>query len=206
MASTRHRLLWIDARTRRDAPSASVPARAAFDLTDAALADAPADASGIDALVIEVDRGSSARIDALRRAIARALACEGATSAAPRTAQRASSRPASTAPAVAYIEAHLDAQVSLEAAATACRLSPCELSRRFHQEQRETFSAYVLRRRIERARELLADGTQPVSRVAYAVGFNDLSYFSRVFRRQVGMPATAYVARVAARGNAVPAD
>ena len=201
MSSARHRLLWIDARTRRDSPSASVQARAAFDVINASLAAAPAEAAEADALVVEIDRLTTGRLDALRRAIACALARERTD-----TAPRAPARPASTAPALAYIEAHLDGQVSLDGAATACRLSPCELSRRFHREQRETFSAYVLRRRIERARELLASGTQPVSRVAYAVGFNDLSYFARVFRRQVGMPATAYVARVAARNAAIPAD
>ncbi|MDN5850706.1 MAG: helix-turn-helix domain-containing protein, partial [Nitrococcus sp.] len=35
-----------------------------------------------------------------------------------------------------------------------------------------------------------------VSQVAYAVGFNDLSYFGRMFRQLVGEPATCYQQRL----------
>ncbi|MCF4166584.1 helix-turn-helix domain-containing protein [Zavarzinia compransoris] len=59
-----------------------------------------------------------------------------------------------------------------------------------------TFSAYVLDRRLERARRLLdrADG-RPISAIAYDVGFGDLSYFNRTFRRRFGVAPSRLRAR-----------
>ncbi len=95
-------------------------------------------------------------------------------------------------PALAFINANVHRRVSLRDCARACNLSPCEFSRRFSAEQGMNFGRYVLRLRIERAIDILAQSRQPVSDIAYAVGFNDLSYFGRVFRRYVGMSPSAY--------------
>lgn len=53
-----------------------------------------------------------------------------------------------------------------------------------------TFSEFVLRHRIIRAQRLLTDprfADWPISTIAYRVGFGDLSYFNRSFRRVCGM-------------------
>lgn len=115
---------------------------------------------------------------------------------------RAAPRRRSTHPALALIEADLQRRLSLRECARACALSQWEFSRRFRAEHGVTFSRYVLRRRIERAKALLAAAPRPVSEVAFAVGFNDLSYFARVFRRFAGLPASAWLAlRSAPRPN-----
>jgi AraC family transcriptional regulator len=44
-----------------------------------------------------------------------------------------------------------------------------------------------LRRRIERATEMLKQSELPLSEIALAVGFSDHSHFARHFRRLVGM-------------------
>ena len=51
-----------------------------------------------------------------------------------------------------------------------------------------TFSDYVLQRRLERAwhRLLTAEGSPTISAVAFEVGFGDLSYFNRSFRKRFG--------------------
>jgi AraC-like DNA-binding protein len=52
-----------------------------------------------------------------------------------------------------------------------------------------TFSEFVLRRRLARARQLLADPDgihRRIGEIAFEVGFGDLSYFNRSFRRQYG--------------------
>jgi len=46
---------------------------------------------------------------------------------------------------------------------------------------------YVLRRRVERAKELLLTGRLGLSEVALAAGFSDQSHLTRVFRRAVGL-------------------
>jgi AraC-like DNA-binding protein len=69
-----------------------------------------------------------------------------------------------------------------------------EFSRTFKREHAETFFEFVLRTRVHRAAELLAAGNVAVKEVAYAVGFNDVSYFGRVFRRHFGVAPSQYVA------------
>lgn len=65
---------------------------------------------------------------------------------------------------------------------------------------------FLLHYRIDRAREFLAEPLASVSQVAYEVGFNDLSYFGRVFRRIVGVPASHFQQRLQAQAvAAVPA-
>jgi AraC-like DNA-binding protein len=52
-----------------------------------------------------------------------------------------------------------------------------------------TFSAFVLEQRLARAHRLLRDAAydrRTIADIAYAVGFGDLSYFNRTFRRRYG--------------------
>jgi len=65
-----------------------------------------------------------------------------------------------------------------------------------------TFSHFLVRERLVRAHRMLSDPLQvarPISAIAYAAGFNDLSHFNRAFRRRFG--ATPSDVRAAARGD-----
>lgn len=77
---------------------------------------------------------------------------------------------------------------SITNAADAEGVTPRAVQKFFNREG-TTFTRYVLERRLATARALMiADGaTQPISQVAYRVGFNDLSYFNRSFRSRYGM-------------------
>jgi AraC-like DNA-binding protein len=97
-----------------------------------------------------------------------------------------------TEPAVSYIAANFQDKVSLEATARVCHLSPSHFSRVFKREHGVTFCRYVMRYRIAKACELLARTPAQVKHVCFAVGFNDHSYFSRMFRRIVGVRPTEY--------------
>ena len=52
--------------------------------------------------------------------------------------------------------------------------------------------AYLNRYRINQAKTLLEEGDKNVTEIAMLVGFLDSGYFSRVFRRQVGVSPDAY--------------
>lgn len=97
-----------------------------------------------------------------------------------------------TALAVAYISEHYAEACRIETIAGLCHLSESAFSRLFHREQGVSFRRFLLQYRIATARDFLAEPQASVSQVAYAVGFNDLSHFGRMFRRVVGMPATHY--------------
>ncbi|MGY3583389.1 AraC-like DNA-binding protein [Bradyrhizobium sp. USDA 4341] len=79
-------------------------------------------------------------------------------------------------------------RLTIEAIARANALSTRQAQRLFAAEG-TTFSEYVLEQRLLLARRLLlhAQGAdRKVSDIAYTVGFNDLSYFHRAFRRKFG--------------------
>jgi AraC-like DNA-binding protein len=100
-----------------------------------------------------------------------------------------------TAPAVALVAAGFHERVDLATAARACHLSPSHFSRMFRREHGVTFSHYLVQYRIRRACELLAAPGVSVKEVGFGVGFNDLAYFSRTFRRCVGVCPTQYQSR-----------
>jgi DNA-binding response OmpR family regulator len=62
----------------------------------------------------------------------------------------------------------------------------------FRQEMNITPMAYINRYRVKRAKMLLEQGNLTVTEVALEVGFSDGSYFSRVFRDEVGLTPVAY--------------
>jgi AraC-like DNA-binding protein len=67
-------------------------------------------------------------------------------------------------------------------------VSPSHVRRLFAAEK-VTFSAFVLDYRLARAHEIFCDGAsleRTVSSIAFALGFGDLSYFNRTFRRRYG--------------------
>lgn len=97
-----------------------------------------------------------------------------------------------TAAAIAWISEHYGEPVRIEIVAGLCHLSESEFSRAFHREHGLSFRRFLLQYRIAKARDFLAEPDASVSQVAYAVGFNDLSHFGRMFRRFVGVPATQY--------------
>ena len=81
---------------------------------------------------------------------------------------------------------------SLADVARQLQVSPGYLSRTFRREMDESYSAFRSRTRIEKACELLQDHRYKVYEVADLVGFNDVTHFTRVFTRVVGVSPSEY--------------
>lgn len=96
--------------------------------------------------------------------------------------------------AISHVMTHFDCKIALEEAAALCRLSPTQFCRLFRQEQGVSFGQHLLRYRLDQACERLAHSGALVKDVAYSVGFNDLSYFTRAFKRQLGVCPSEYQA------------
>jgi AraC-like DNA-binding protein len=94
--------------------------------------------------------------------------------------------------AIPYVAEHYGDAISLDDMAAVCRLSRSQFCRAFKQTYGQTFGQYLLRYRMERARERLASSGALIKEVAYAVGFNDHSYFTMSFRREFGVSPRAY--------------
>ena len=97
-----------------------------------------------------------------------------------------------THPAITHVATHFERKIALEDVAALCRLSPSQFCRVFRQEQGASFGQHLLRYRLERACEGLAHSGALAKEVAYAVGFNDLSYFTWAFKRQLGLTPSEY--------------
>jgi transcriptional regulator GlxA family with amidase domain len=76
-------------------------------------------------------------------------------------------------------------------------LTPRTFARRFRAATGRRPIEYVHELRIERARGLLEGGTSTVDDVGYAVGYEDPTFFRRLFKRTTGMTAAAYRRRFA---------
>lgn len=82
-----------------------------------------------------------------------------------------------------WLEQHYNEELSLEHIASDIGMSPRNFSRRFKLATGETPSKYLQRLRIEAAKELLRNSSLSIAEIAYKVGYSDLSYFSRLFKR-----------------------
>jgi AraC-like DNA-binding protein len=98
-----------------------------------------------------------------------------------------------------FIHEHSDEDLSLTKVAKSVHISPNYLSERFKEVTGVNFVDYIARHRIEKARKLLQDLNLRISEIAFAVGFQSLSQFNRVFRKLAGKSPTAYRAAKANR-------
>ena len=85
--------------------------------------------------------------------------------------------------------------VGVEEAARQTGVSRCTLYRAFQDQYGCSPSAYLTRYRLQRARQLLRHSTLSVGEVAASVGFDDPFYFSRAFKRAVGLSPSEFRAR-----------
>jgi AraC family transcriptional regulator len=88
--------------------------------------------------------------------------------------------------ALAYIDAHVGDPITLADLAATAGLSRMYFARRFRAATGIRPHEYVLRRRVERAQELLTATSGPVVDIALSVGFQTQAHFTTVFRKIVG--------------------
>lgn len=95
-----------------------------------------------------------------------------------------------------YVEAHLGEDLLLDDLARAACLSTFHLSRCFRRATGLTLHGYVMHRRVERARLMLAGRDLTLSHVAYACGFASQSHFTAVFKKALGVTPGDYRRRL----------
>lgn len=95
----------------------------------------------------------------------------------------ATHEPQSIRNAKAFIHEHLGEQMSLEAVAAAVNVSPFHFCKLFKRATGLTFTDFVNRARVEKAKRLLMRPGARITEIAYDVGFQSLSHFNRSFRR-----------------------
>jgi len=94
--------------------------------------------------------------------------------------------------ACAYITENFHKSISLEEVAHTVHLSPYYFSRIFKAEKGFNFVDFLTKVRIDKAKIMLQNPEQTVVRVAAEAGYQDASYFCRVFRQEVGVTPNQY--------------
>jgi AraC-like DNA-binding protein len=89
-----------------------------------------------------------------------------------------------------FIHEHSDEELSLTKVAKVVNISANHLSEKFKEVTGENFVAYIVRIRVGKARDLLQDRQLRISEIAFAVGFQSLSQFNRVFKKLSGKSPT----------------
>ncbi len=103
--------------------------------------------------------------------------------------------------ATAYVASHLGERLSLSKIAEAACISRFHFARLFRARTGYSPMAWVMRLRLERAKEILAEGEICIAATAAELGFFDQSHFTRSFRRATGLPPRAF-SRLARHANA----
>ena len=93
---------------------------------------------------------------------------------------------------VAYIREHFTEEIDKEALAAMDGLGGTQYHAIFKRVMGRTPAAYITLLRMMKARELLLDLDMPIGDVARECGYDDPLYFSRVFRRTVGVSPSEY--------------
>ena len=86
----------------------------------------------------------------------------------------------------AYIDANIDKPIGLETLCTQFSVTKNRLYTLFHAYFKTTVTAYVLLKRVERAKSLLATTNLPITQISESVGFADYNYFIRMFKKKTG--------------------
>lgn len=156
--------------------------------------DDPLIASLAAALLAELESGDLHRAyvdDLVHLIFCQVLRLHSDARAAPMRARHALA-PFRLRRALDFIEASLAEPIGVNEIAAASGLSPFHFSRGFRHATGKPPYAYLLDRRVSRAKLQLRGGVGTLTAIAAQCGFTSLSQFSRMFRQEAGVSPSAY--------------
>jgi AraC family transcriptional regulator len=104
-----------------------------------------------------------------------------------------------------HIDTNLGSPITIESLARIARLSGAHFSRAFRTSFGDPPVAYIIRRRVERAQDLMLSTDASLSQITHDCGFVDQAYLCKLFRRFVGeSPGAWRRARFNGAGSSSP--
>lgn len=91
-----------------------------------------------------------------------------------------------------YIDRKIKSGIGLDEAAEYASMSSCYFSKFFKKITGMNFITYVTDRKIEAAQKMLVDTDMPVINIAYELSYSETNYFSKAFKKKVGVTPTEY--------------
>lgn len=89
--------------------------------------------------------------------------------------------------AISYIEDHYEEEVHLDTLAAIAHMSRRHFQRVFREAMDQSVIDYLIHVRVARARDLLRNPELSITEIAFKVGFSDSNYFSRQFKKILGV-------------------
>lgn len=90
------------------------------------------------------------------------------------------------------IQQNLYANLSITELAHLCSMSLATFKRKFADYYKESPAKYILKKRLEKSAQLLVYRSKTISEIAYESGFETISNFNKVFKKQYGQSPTEY--------------
>lgn len=90
------------------------------------------------------------------------------------------------------MEEHYQEAIKLEDVAEIVNLNPAYFSTLFVRKTGQSFTEYVTLFKIKKACELLTNSDMNINEIAGSLGFPDARYFSKLFRKKMGLKPTEY--------------
>lgn len=87
---------------------------------------------------------------------------------------------------------YMDPELTLELTAAHLGINRTKINKLLREESELTFAGYLNRLRLKEATRLLTEERMGVAETAYAVGFGNVSYFNRAFKKEYGCSPLAY--------------
>jgi two-component system response regulator YesN len=92
-----------------------------------------------------------------------------------------------------YLELHFAEDISLEDVAEQVNISPQYFSKLIKKTTGFNFIDWLSMLRVKKAKELLTNSNYTVKEVCFMVGYKDPNYFSRIFKKRIGITPSEYV-------------
>lgn len=94
--------------------------------------------------------------------------------------------------AINYIHEHFSEKISTHIISDAISVNYSHLSRQFKKEVNTTITHYIQNYRIEEAKLLIEQGNLSITEIALRLGFKDIQYFTRTFKKLMHMTPSEY--------------
>lgn len=92
-----------------------------------------------------------------------------------------------------YLEVHYSEEITLESVAEQVNISPQYFSKLIKKNTGFNFIDWLSMLRVKKAKELLTSSNYTVKEVCFLVGYKDPNYFSRIFKKRMGITPSDFV-------------
>ena len=107
--------------------------------------------------------------------------------------QRGDKKSAITDRARSYILSHIQEHISLSSVADAANVSPGYMSQFFKKNMGISLVDYINQMKVQKAKELIKQGSDKINEIATILGYDNIYYFSKVFKKITGITPSEYI-------------